>query len=83
MRVLVVDDETIVRQFIRLILERQGHETIEAHSAVEALRIAGQQECQFVITDYIMPGMSGPELIAQLARSSRLEEGLTYTLQAS
>ncbi len=66
MRVLVVDDETIVRQFICLILRRHGHETVEAEGAAEALRIAGQQECQLVITDCMMPGISGPELIAQL-----------------
>jgi CheY-like chemotaxis protein len=66
MRVLVVDDEVYVRQFISTILHRYGCETLEAAGAAEALRIAGEQVCQLVITDCVMPGMTGPELVAQL-----------------
>jgi CheY-like chemotaxis protein len=66
MRVLIVDDEPTVRKCVCAILEREGHEPIEAEDAAEALHIARQQACQLVITDCIMPGISGPELVAEL-----------------
>lgn len=66
MKVLVVDDESMVRQFVRAILSRNGYETVEAQSGEEALELATQHQCDLVITDCLMPGMSGPQLVAQL-----------------
>jgi YesN/AraC family two-component response regulator len=66
MKVLVVDDEPMVRQFVRAILKRNGFEIIEAENGAEALEAAAQHQCDLVITDCLMPGMSGPQLVAQL-----------------
>lgn len=66
MKVLVVDDERLVRQFVCAILKRNGHETLEAQHGGEALEIAAQHHCDLVITDWLMPGISGPQLIGRL-----------------
>lgn len=66
MKVLMVDDEPLVRQFVCAILRLNGFETLEAQDGQEALEIAGQHQCDLVITDWLMPGINGPELVARL-----------------
>ncbi|MFT4978256.1 MAG: signal transduction histidine kinase/CheY-like chemotaxis protein [Myxococcota bacterium] len=66
-RVLVVDDDDMVREVATRLLERAGHVVVAAADGVEALRIAGQQPLDVVLSDVIMPGMKGTELAARLA----------------
>jgi DNA-binding NtrC family response regulator len=68
--ILVVDDEPSVRGVVARLLQRQGYETAEAPDAETALSILGSQPGRFrlVITDDRMPGMSGYELVAVIAR---------------
>jgi CheY-like chemotaxis protein len=67
---LVVDDEPAVRGVVVRLLQRRGYETAEAPDAETALSILGGQPGRFrlVITDDRMPGMSGYELVAVIAR---------------
>jgi signal transduction histidine kinase/CheY-like chemotaxis protein len=73
-RVLLVEDEEQVRRVISLILKRSGYRVIEAQSAEEALRLALEPSTHFdlLLTDVVMPGMSGPDLAARL-RDARAE----------
>jgi len=68
--ILVVDDERAVRSVVVRLLQRYGYETAEAPDAETALSILGGQPGRFrlVITDDRMPGMSGYELVAVIAR---------------
>jgi CheY-like chemotaxis protein len=66
MRVLVVDDEAGVRQLIRNVIQMQGNEVLEALNGVQALDLAHTVTCDLIITDQMMPGMTGLELIEQL-----------------
>jgi CheY-like chemotaxis protein len=68
--VLVVDDEAAVRSVVREILQSTGYIVLEAGSGEEALRIcAGQKEpIPLLLTDVVMPGMSGPQVAQRLAR---------------
>jgi CheY-like chemotaxis protein len=68
--ILVVDDERAVRGVVVRLLQRRGYETAEAPDAETALSILGNQPKRFrlVITDDRMPGMSGYELVAVIAR---------------
>ncbi len=66
--VLVVEDQESVRGLACLALRACGYHVIEAGSGAEALRLAEavQGGCQLVVTDVIMPGMSGKTLAEQL-----------------
>jgi PAS domain S-box-containing protein len=67
--VLLVEDETPVRAFVRGILESAGYTVLEAPNGEEALEISRKhnERIHLLVTDVVMPRMSGPELAQQLA----------------
>jgi PAS domain S-box-containing protein len=70
-RVLLVDDEDIVRASTAGMLSELGYEVVEAASAEEALSLLDREpHIDGIITDHLMPGMSGVEL-AQAIRARR------------
>lgn len=73
--VLLVEDETIVRELVREILERDGYRVISAPTPADALDAsrAADDSIDLLLTDIVMPGMSGPEVAETLAES---REGL-------
>ena len=68
--VLVVEDETLFRHVLREGLQARGFNVVEAANGIDALRVAGELEgkIRMVVTDVIMPHMSGPELVSALRR---------------
>jgi PAS domain S-box-containing protein len=66
--ILLVEDETAVRKVARGILEHYGYRVLEARLPVEALALAHSFSgtIEIVVTDVVMPGMSGPEMVKQL-----------------
>lgn len=66
--VLVVDDEDAVRVILRAGLESLGYTVIEAPGGEEALKLTAERSgpLHLLITDIVMPGMSGPELAASM-----------------
>jgi CheY-like chemotaxis protein len=68
--ILIVEDQEATAQITRILLESWGYRVLEAHSGGEALEIFKQDgdAIQLVLTDVIMPGMSGPEIVAELLR---------------
>ena len=65
-RVLVVDDDELVRRMIQRVLEIDGHAVTIASSGDEALRaLAVEPATDILVTDVQMPGMSGPQLVAR------------------
>jgi len=74
--VLVVEDEEGVRELIREILEQAGYAVIVAASPIEAVAAAGD-DIDLLITDMIMPGMTGRE-VADRMRAVRPELGVLY-----
>ena len=69
--VLLVEDEESVRQLVRETLEAKGYKVLEADHGAAALRIASDHHgpIDMLITDVVMPGMSGRELSEQLSAS--------------
>jgi CheY-like chemotaxis protein len=66
-RVLVVDDDMLVAGMTAELLEEIGYDTVVASSAVQALDLLGRiAPIDAVLTDLVMPGMSGEELLRQL-----------------
>ena len=66
--VLVVEDEPGVRSLICRILRQMGCHVLEASDVKEALRIAGRHDgdISLVVTDVVMPEMSGREMVSLL-----------------
>ncbi|HET9899256.1 MAG TPA: PAS domain S-box protein [Streptosporangiaceae bacterium] len=60
--VLIVDDEPAVLALTSRMLRRNGYQTIEADNGADALRLLGSEHCQLLLTDQMMPGMSGAQL---------------------
>ena len=65
-RILVVDDEREVRVATRRILERSGHEVVEAGTGEEGIEVLETTAVDLVITDIMMPGQGGVESLAQM-----------------
>jgi CheY-like chemotaxis protein len=63
---LVVDDEPAIREVMTLFLEAKGYEVETAENGPQALRLFPSHEWAVVITDRMMPGMSGDELAASI-----------------
>lgn len=66
LRVLVVDDNPLIRRLLDLLLEEDGHVPIDADSGESALAVALADPPDLVIVDEVMPGMRGSELIRAL-----------------
>ncbi|HEX2554171.1 MAG TPA: response regulator [Microvirga sp.] len=67
---LVIDDDWGIRETVRILLEHQGLTVIKAESGAIGLRRFFQQPTDLVITDLVMPGTSGFEVIQQVRRHS-------------
>lgn len=66
--VLVVEDDAVVRTLIRKVIEQHGYTVLDAVSGPAALELAAQEAgpIHLLVTDVVMPEMSGPDLVAQL-----------------
>src|SRR5688572_19632976 len=69
-RVLVVDDDGIVRQKLRALLSRAGFDVAEATSGEAALRRVGSFAAEVVVIDADLPGVSGIEATRRLAQQA-------------
>ena len=67
--ILVVEDDLAVQALMRQLLERQGYTVIVASNGADALEhvLAGKDDIALVVTDVVMPTMSGGELAAAIA----------------
>lgn len=66
MKILMVDDEPLVCESMRMMLEIDGHEMDEAYSGSEALNKLQAREFDLVFTDFFMPGMKGDQLAREV-----------------
>lgn len=66
--ILLVEDEPAVRELARTVLSEQGYKVIEAQNSEDAVRLAGRHrsEIHLLLTDVVMPGMSGRDLAKHL-----------------
>jgi CheY-like chemotaxis protein len=71
-RVLVVDDNHLLRRLLSMILEDAGFVPLDAESGEVALRLAVEDPPDAMIVDDAMPGMRGGDLVRALRRSTDL-----------
>ncbi|HEY6553020.1 MAG TPA: response regulator, partial [Vicinamibacteria bacterium] len=66
--ILLVDDQEMVREMTRAVLDQEGYDVVVAASGEEALRLCESSPgaIDLVIADVVMPGLSGPETIARI-----------------
>jgi len=62
-RILVVDDEESMCQYLQILLEREGYEVGTAGSGADALRLMEERPYEVVLTDITMPRMDGIQLL--------------------
>jgi DNA-binding response OmpR family regulator len=69
-RILVVDDEGDIRELLRELLGRAGHEVVEASNGSEALKLFYSEQPDFVTLDVQMPILDGWETLARIREVS-------------
>jgi CheY-like chemotaxis protein len=67
--ILVVDDSAVDRRLAAELLKKAGHDPVSASSAMEALEAIGERLPDVVLTDLIMPEISGLELVKRISES--------------
>ncbi len=68
--ILVVDDELSMREFLSILLTKEGYRVLTAADGAEALDIAAADNVALVVSDIRMPGMNGLELLSALKQEN-------------
>jgi DNA-binding NtrC family response regulator len=82
-KVLVVDDEAIIRQSLRDWLSDVGYQVLTAENGFQALEIIQQEGLRIVVADLVMPGMDGIELMKRAKEISPDVEVIIVTAYGS
>jgi signal transduction histidine kinase/DNA-binding response OmpR family regulator len=80
-RILLVEDNPDVRNYIREIEAMGAYTVLEANHGGEALEVLSEQSVDLIITDYMMPHTSGLELVKQLKQREYKQPVLVITAQ--
>ena len=66
MKILIVDDDKLQLEAISFVLKRDGYETVVAHNGYEALEVINKTKVDLIISDIMMPNISGLGLLSLL-----------------
>ncbi|MBK9984932.1 MAG: response regulator transcription factor [Saprospiraceae bacterium] len=81
-KVLIVDDEPDILEFLEYNLSRNGFETIQASNGLEAIKIADKEVPDLILLDIMMPGMDGVQTCYELRKNDKLKDCLIAFLTA-
>jgi two-component system alkaline phosphatase synthesis response regulator PhoP len=81
-RILVVDDEPDILEFVRYNLEKEGYQTFTAPNGKEAIRLAHKVKPHLILLDIMMPDMDGVEVCRELRADKHFNETLIAFLTA-
>ena len=85
----ILEDDELVRKLCLDILEKSGHQVVEASGGEEGVRLLGQGSVDLIITDIFLPKKDGVEIIREIRREfpnlklspSRVQEGGSTAFQ--
>ena len=81
-RVLLAEDDRALRRFLQIILERAGYTVLPAADGLEAMKIALSSAVDILVTDAMMPNLSGHELCRFIRNSQTLAQMPVILLSA-
>ena len=81
-KVLIVDDEPDILEFLDYNLSRNGFTTIQASNGKDAIRMADQEVPDLILLDIMMPAMDGVETCYELRKNDKLKNTLIAFLTA-
>lgn len=67
-RILIIDDEELIRVLLRSTLEAAGYEVTEAANGRQGLELYRHRQVDLVITDILMPELNGLDMLLELTR---------------
>ena len=73
-KVLIVEDDEVIRKFLRLQLGKWGYGVVEAEDGVEAILKLGKEDFDLIICDIMMPKKDGWELIKEVRLSPKRKD---------
>lgn len=73
-RILLVDDESKIRVITKVMLEKAGHEVVEAESGADGLKILETDRPDLILLDIMMPGMEGWEVCERIKTNNKLRD---------
>jgi len=65
-KILIVDDEEVIRKFLKIHLDKLGYEVMEAGDGVQAIEQLGKDDFDLLICDILMPKKNGWEVIREV-----------------
>ena len=81
-RILVVDDDPIVRNQVRAVLEHTGYEVITARDGREAISLISHDDYDVVLLDVAMPKLDGLSVVDELRKTNNPVLSHTYLMAA-
>lgn len=78
MKIIVIDDNILVVKKLSFYLQKKGHQVIEATSAMDALPIILKHQPDLVITDLLMPYVTGNELYKTLNYMNKTQTKMLF-----
>jgi len=73
-RILIVEDEEVIRKFSRVQLTKAGYEVFEAEDGEKAILQLGQHRFDLIICDIVMPNKDGWELMKEIKTSPKTRD---------
>jgi DNA-binding response OmpR family regulator len=81
-RILICDDDEDIASAVRINLELEGYEVLEARDGYEVLDVARRLQPELVVLDLVMPGLDGIEVCRQLKADPRTSDAAVVFLTA-
>jgi DNA-binding NtrC family response regulator len=66
-KILIVEDEIVIRKNFCAFLRKEGYEVAEARDGAHALELLSTERFDLLITDFVMPNLDGPELVEHVS----------------